>query len=149
MLYIYISLYHETMEIKPTRSYYTYLWDNERYYYLLKVPVVFILFPFYFIYAKCALTFTNSLRIENGQLIVNYMKWFRNREIAFPLADTILELRQYHDDVRSLPYDQVAIRYQNKIRYTIDAREGFTRETLLAFMSDFTRAQLPAAVHHA
>jgi hypothetical protein len=76
------------------------------------------------------------------------MKFFRNRERAFPLADTILELRQYHDDVSFPPYDQMAIRYRNKIKYTVDAREGFTRETLLTFMSGFTQAQLPAALLH-
>jgi len=112
---------------------------------LIAMGVLIIPFLIYFIHAKCTLTFTNTLRIEDDKLIVNYMKWFRNWEIAFPLADTILELRQYHDDVRSSPYDQVAIRYQHKIRYTVDAREGFTRETLLAFMSGFTRAQLPGA----
>jgi len=143
------------MEIKSTRSYYAYLWDNERYYYMFSMPHVLVamgilIIPFliYFIRAKCTLTFTNTLRIENNELIVNYMKWFRNWEIAFPLADTILELRQYHDDVRFPPYDQMAIRYQKKIRYTVDAREGFPGDTLLTFMGGFTRAQLPGVVLH-
>lgn len=143
------------MEIKSTRSYYPYLWDNERYYYIFRMSAVLVamgvlIIPFliYFIHAKCTLTFTDSLQVENNQLIVRYMKFFRNREVTFPISDTILELRQYHDDVRFPPYYQMAIRYRNKIRYTVDAREGFTKETLLSFMDGFSKAQLPAALLH-
>ncbi|SEW49847.1 hypothetical protein SAMN04488122_3609 [Chitinophaga arvensicola] len=143
------------MEINPTSRYYNYLAQNERYFYMYRILAIFIvgsagilLIPFiiYYIRAKCTLTFTNSLRTEQGQLIIGYMKFFRNREVAFPLKETVLELREFHDDVRFPPYYQMAVRHNNKIRYTLDSREGYSRETLLTFMNGFATAQSSAAL---
>jgi hypothetical protein len=152
------DLIPQMMEINPTGRYYNYLSQNERYLNLFRVMGIIgtmsaglLLLPFlaYFIRTKCTLTFTNSLRTVEGQLVVNYTKFFRNREIAFPLADTVLELRQYHDDIRTPSYYQLAIRYKQNIKYTLDSREGYEKDTLLAFMGAFATAQSAAVAYPA
>lgn len=137
------------MEINASGDYYRYLMQNEKYFFYLPLFSVFfrggiwmLSIPFlaYIIRSKAICTFTNSMKIDGDQLIINYMKFFMTREKSFPIAGTILELRNYHDDARFPSYYQLAVVINQKTKYMIDSREGFTKETLLSFMSVFSGA---------
>jgi len=135
------------MEINASGNYFRYLMRNDNY--LFYAPLFGVFFKggvwalsiplwIYIIRSKAIRTFTNSMKIDNGQLLINYRKCFKNREKIFPIAGTILELRNYHDDARSPSYYHLAVVINKKTKYVIDSREGFTKETLVSFMSAFS-----------
>jgi hypothetical protein len=137
------------MEINASGDYYQYLMRNDDYYFYIPLFGIFfrggvwaLSIPFwaYIIRSKAISTFTNSMKIGGDQLVINYKKFFMTREKSFPIAGTILELRNYHDDARFPSYYKMAVVINKKTKYVLDSREGFTKETLLSFMSAFSGA---------
>jgi hypothetical protein len=139
------------MEINASGDYYRYLMQDEKYFFYIPLLSFFfkggiwmLSIPFlaYIIRSKVICTFTNSMKIDGGQLTINYMKFFMTREKSFPIAGTILKLHNYHDDARFPSYYQLTVVINKKTKYVIDSREGFTKETLLSFMSAFSGAAI-------
>ncbi len=132
------------MEIKASGNYFRNLVRNDEIYFYMRLFVYFFFIPLgiYIIRFVFIRTFTNSMKVDNGLLTIHYTKLFRSREQSFPVSGTLLELRNYQDDIRLPSYYQLSVIVDKKTKYIADSREGFTKETFLAFMSAFSGTYL-------
>lgn len=108
---------------------------------ILLIPIFLVI-----IAIRIRRSFTQSLRIDGAQLEITYMKYFFKHIRRFKMADTILVLRDFYDlemEGRYLSrkswFSRIEIIENNKVKYIFSTKEGYTKETILAFFDVFTK----------
>lgn len=93
--------------------------------------------------------FVRTLRIQEDQLVIDYVKSFRRRTAYFNIADTVLEIRRY-DELRSsgrwptgpiYQYDWLHIIERGKDKFYVDGRKGFSSEQFMTLLQAFAAAK--------
>jgi hypothetical protein len=91
-------------------------------------------------------TYTSSLRIDGPQLEVRYIRYFIKQTRRFKMADTILVLRDFYDveiesrySSRQTWFSRIEIIENNKVKHIFSTKEGYSKETILAFFDTFTK----------
>ncbi|MBV8253101.1 MAG: hypothetical protein JO154_10880 [Chitinophaga sp.] len=130
--------------ISTKQSYLHYFLEFSRYPSLMRGA--FVLAIFYVPFDKIRTAFTRSMSLEEEQLRIDYVKWFRKRTMEIPLLQLIITLHCYQDDIRLPEYYVMSLEINGEVHYELDSRDGYTKETLLAFMEDFTAAKNACAL---
>lgn len=93
--------------------------------------------------------FATTLRIQGNQLEVDYVKAFRRCTAHFNIVDTILEIRRYdelHHNGRwpigpIYKYDWLHINEQDKDKFYVDSRKGFSTPQFMTLLQAFADAK--------
>lgn len=105
---------------------------NETWVFIIPILLVIMLLPI-------KRTFTESVRIDGAHLEIRYIKYFRKRIIRLNTSNTILIVRDYYDVIlnmsgRPLWFSILDVVENNKVKYKISTREGYTKETIMNFL---------------
>ncbi|SFO02204.1 hypothetical protein SAMN05428949_4160 [Chitinophaga sp. YR627] len=91
-------------------------------------------------------TYTRSLRIDGPQLEVTYIKYFIRQTRRFTMTDTIMVLRDFYDiEMKSkytshqIWFSRIEIIENNKVKQIFSTKDGYEKETILAFFDTFTK----------
>lgn len=95
-------------------------------------------------------TFTETIRLDGPLLEVTYMQLFIKRKRQFNIADTVLVLRDHYDvRFKRMPspsswFSLLDIVENNKVKFQISTKEGYSKDDMLTFMTAFAnkKAQL-------
>lgn len=80
---------------------------------------------------------TTAIRIGGDIFEVEYRRYFKTKIARFERSGILLKLVHYEDDTRDPSYYVVLIYDNNKLKYEVDSRDGFSRETLVSVITTF------------
>lgn len=152
--YFYTTLYLVLMEILATRQYPIFLIDITRFPILLFFfPVFFFdkdvffigyIFIFYIILAQLKYKFTTRIHLDGGRLIIQYKWFFIQREKVIGLRGMVMTMQDYRDVIirgsSRTSNHLLTILVNGKKVYSVDTREGYTKEEFLELMTAVGKA---------
>lgn len=101
-----------------------------------------LLFLLYALWTKLARKFTVAIRVDVNHFDVVYRQFFITRTVRFNRADVVLHRVHYHDDLRVPSYYILLVMEDDEVKYQVDSRDGFSKETLsptnISFIKNFT-----------
>lgn len=142
------------MEITATRQYPIFLIDITRFPILLFFfPLFFFdkdfffigyLFIVYIVLSQLSYKFTTKIHLDGGRLIIQYKRFFIQREKVIGLKGMVMTMQDYQDvyirgSSRSINH-LLTILVNGKKLYRVDTREGYTKEEFLELMTAVGRA---------